>query len=118
MSLKDIYNKITGNFPDLQYRPVIYMPEGMDKDDLDKIKKKISAGKGSFGIILISENENDLFDIVTPFQLKLPVWKDKKPVVCGIARNKDEAGELVGVIVRDCMTSRGNLEVKKFLCSQ
>ena len=118
MSLKDLYNRIMGNFPDLQYRPVIYMPDGMDSKDLDSIRKKISAGKGSYGIILISENDNDLFDIVTPLQLKLPVWKGKKPVICGIARNKEEAGELVGTIVRDCMTARGDLEVKKFLCSQ
>ncbi len=117
MSLKDIYNKIMGNYPDLQFKTKIYMPEGFYPDDLTKVKKAISKGKGSYVIILISENKDDLFDIVTPFQLKLPVWKGKKPVVCGIAPDKESAEELVGTIVEDCMKIRGNLEVREYICS-
>ena len=102
---------------ELEYRPRLYLSEGLDEKDLARLKKKIARGKGSCAVILISENENDQFDIVTPFQLKLPVWKGKKPVVAGIAGKKEEAPDLVQQIIEDCLKVRGNLELKEYICS-
>lgn len=102
---------------ELEYRPRLYLSDGLDEKDLSRLKKNISKGKGSCAVILISENENDQFDIVTPFQLKLPVWKDKKPVVAGIAGKKDDAPALVEQIITDCLTERGDLNLKEYICS-
>ena len=102
---------------ELEYRPRLYLSEGLDEKDLARLKKKIARGKGSCAVILISENENDQFDIVTPFQLKLPVWEGKKPVVAGIAGKKEEAPDLVQQIIEDCLKVRGNLELKEYICS-
>ncbi len=102
---------------ELEYRPRLYLSEGLDEKDLARLKKKIARGKGSCAVILISENENDQFDIVTPFQLKLPVWEGKKPVVAGIAGKKEEAPDLVQQIIEDCLKVRGDLELKEYICS-
>lgn len=102
---------------ELEYRPRLYLSDGLDEKDLSRLKKKISKGKGSCAVILISDNENDQFDIVTPFQLKLPVWKDKKPVVAGIAGKKDDAPVLVEQIISDCLNARGDLNLKEYICS-
>lgn len=102
---------------ELEYRPRLYLSEGLDEKDLARLKKKIARGKGSCAVILISENENDQFDIVTPFQLKLPVWEGKKPVVAGIAEKKEEAPDLVQQIIKDCLKVRGDLELKEYICS-
>ena len=102
---------------ELEYRPRLYLSEGLDEKDLARLKKKIARGKGSCAVILISENENDQFDIVTPFQLKLPVWEGKKPVVAGIAEKKEEAPDLVQQIIEDCLKARVDLELKEYICS-
>ena len=117
MNIKDLYNKILGNSPDLTYRSKLYMIEGEGAKELSKYKKQIAKGKGSCGVILISEREDDLFDIVTPFQLKMTVWVDKHPVVAGIAPDKDEAAELVRKIIEDCAKKRGDLNIKEYICS-
>lgn len=102
---------------ELQYRPRLYLSEGLDEKDLQRLKRKISKGKGSCAVILLSENADDMFDIVTPFQLKLPVWEGKKPIVAGIAGSKDDAADLTCQMISDCLKSRGDLKLKEYICS-
>ena len=89
---------------ELQYRPRLYLSEGLDEKNLKRLKRKISKGKGSCAVILLSENADDMFDIVTPFQLKLPVWEGKKPIVAGIAGSKDVRNIRTGEIGRSATT--------------
>ncbi len=112
-----ILDKIFHKDITLEYRPRLYLSEGLTEKDLRRLKRSIAGGKGSCAVILLSENADDMLDIVTPFQLKLPVWKDKKPVVAGIAGKKDEAAELVTTIIQDCLDIRGDLNVKEYICS-
>ena len=113
----EFFSKIFRKNIELEYRPRLYLSDGLDEKDLARLKKKISKGRGSCAVILISDNENDQFDIVTPFQLKLPVWEGKKPVVAGIADKKDDAPNLVEQIISDCLTARGDLNLKEYICS-
>ncbi|MCR4791915.1 MAG: hypothetical protein K5871_04145 [Lachnospiraceae bacterium] len=102
---------------ELDYRPKLYLSDALMGRDLTRIKRNIARGKGSCSVILISDNDNDQFDIVTPFQLKLPVWEGKKPVVAGIADGKEDAEALVMKIISDCLKSRGDLKLKEYICS-
>ncbi len=115
--LKEILSKIFNKKIELTYRPRLYLSEGLDVKKLPGLKRKIATGKGSCRLILLSEKEDENFDIVSPSQLKLKVWEDKTPVVAGIASDESEAYELVMKIIDDCRKSRGDLELKEYICS-
>ena len=95
----------------------LYLSDKITEKKLPGIRKKISGGKGSYKLILISEKEDENFDIVSPSNLKSRIWEDKIPTVCGIAGDEDEAFELVIRITEDCLKMRGDLKLKEYICS-
>ena len=102
---------------EVNFRTSLYLSDSITDKKLPKIKNKISNGKGSYKLILISEKEDENFDIVSASNLKSRVWEGKVPTVCGIADDEDEAFELVTRIAEDCMKARGDLQLKEFICS-
>ncbi len=102
---------------EVNFKTSLYLSDSITDKKLPKIKNKISNGKGSYKLILISEKEDENFDIVSASNLKSRVWEGKVPTVCGIADDEDEAFELVTRITEDCMKARGDLQLKEFICS-
>jgi len=115
--IKEIFSKLFRDKVELTYRPRLYLSEDLSVKDLKRLKDKIEKGKGSCKIILISDKEDENFDIVTPGQLRYRVWDGKKPVVAGLASDEEQAFELVMKIIDDCMKKRGDLMLKDYIWS-
>lgn len=115
--IKEILSKIYKKDVELQYRIKLYLSDNLDEKDLSEIKSRIAKGKGKYRLILISEKEDENFDIVSLGQLKLKAWEGKKPVVAGIADGEEDAYELVMKIIDDCREKRGDLNLKEYILS-
>ncbi|MBP5556037.1 MAG: hypothetical protein J6X94_14345 [Lachnospiraceae bacterium] len=102
---------------EVNFRHSLYLSDSISLNKLPKVKDKILKGKGSYKLILVSEKEDENFDIVSVSNLKSRVWEGKVPQVCGVADNEDEAFKLVAKITEDCLKNRGNLELKEYICS-
>ena len=102
---------------EINFKPVLYLSDSISEKKLPKVKKKIRNGKGSYKIILISDKAEENFDIVSPSNLKSRIWEGKVPTACGIADDEDEAFELVAKITEDCLKTRGDLNLKEYVCS-
>ena len=102
---------------EINFRTSLYLSDSINEKKLPKVKKKISDGKGSYKLILISDKDDENFDIVSPSNLKSRIWEGKVPTACGIAGDEDEAFELVAKITEDCLKARGDLNLKEYICS-
>ncbi len=102
---------------EVNFRPSLYLSDSINIKKLPKVKDKILKGKGSYKLILVSEKEDENFDIVSASNLRSRVWEGKVPSVCAIAENEDEAFELVAKITEDCLKKRGDLDLKEYICS-
>ncbi len=109
--------KLFKDLIEVNFKSSLYLSDSIAGKNLPKIKSRISNGKGSYKIILISEKEDENFDIVSPSNLKSRVWENKVPTVCGIAEDEDGAFELVARITEDCLKARGDLQLKEYICS-
>jgi len=102
---------------EINFKTSLYLSDSISDKKLPKVKDKISKGKGSYKVILISDKEDENFDIVSASNLKSRIWEGKIPTACGIADDEDEAFELVTKITEDCLKARGDLELKEYICS-
>jgi len=98
----------------------IYIAQGMEKVDLEKLKKELDE-KPLFAnvfVITISSNEQEQLDIYHSKYLMQRYYKKNPPFVVGIAKNKGDAYTLVEKIVQECMTLRGDVNLKAFLIGE
>jgi len=102
---------------EVNFRTSLYLSDSLSSKKLPKIKNKILKGKGSYRLILLSDKEDENFDIVSPSNLKSRIWEGKIPEAVGIADDEDEAFELVRKITEDCLNARGDLNLKEYVCS-
>ena len=102
---------------EINFKTTLYLSDSINEKKLPKVKKKIQNGKGAYKLILISDREDENFDIVSPSNLKSRIWEGKVPTACGIADGEDEAFELVAKITEDCLKARGDLKLKDYICS-
>ena len=109
--------KLFKNQVEVNFKTSLYLSDSISDKKLPKVKDKILNGKGSYKLILISEKDDENFDIVSPSNLKSRIWEGKVPTACGIADGEDEAFELVAKITEDCLKARGDLKLKDYICS-
>lgn len=95
----------------------LYVSDGLNEKNVQKLKKKVEQGKGSACLLLKSENKNDCIDIVTSFQLRSKVWEGKTAVCIGLADGKESATDLVQTIIMDCLEKTGRIDLKEYICS-
>lgn len=101
----------------LNYRPELYLGEGMKEKNLDKIKKKLETRPLFSGVFLISisRNVSDQLEIYDAKQLSWKYYQKNPPYIVGIADDWQEAVTLVEKMVEDCLHVRGDCELKEYL---
>lgn len=108
----------------VQFRPNLYLSEGITDKKLDKIKKRLNGKWNRWkespllsGVFLISiaKNASDQLDIFDARQLVQPFYKKYPVYVIGIAESYEEALQLVERLVQECLKERGDCSLKEYL---
>lgn len=75
-----------------------------------KVRLKLGAGMTGVSLITLSENKDDLFDIIPAalFKQRYLRKRDHEYVVIGIAENKRAAYKLVKLIINDVYNKTGS----------
>ena len=99
------------------YSSNFYLGNGISPEKLDKIKRKIEKKPlmTDYYLVTLAGNERDLLDIYSSRYLGQKYYEDHIPYVCGIADNHGDAVRLVEQIVKDCLSMRGDLQVRVFV---
>lgn len=99
--------------------PKLYIGDSIDGRKLMFIKHRIRHGKGGYCVIVPSEKDDEMLDIIEAKYLIKPLYDGKRLVLGGIAANKSEAIKLVCLMTEDCQRIRGDLNLKEFIaCGQ
>lgn len=101
----------------ITYRDPLFLTEKTESR-LGRIKYSLKVGAGLFGIRLItlSENEDDVFDIIpaSVFKQRLARRRNHEYYVVGIAESRRAAYKLVEKIIDDVYMKTGSYEgIKK-----
>lgn len=98
----------------------MYIAPGMEKVDLEKLKQEIKERPlfANVFIITIASNEQEQLDIYHSKYLLQRFYKKNPPLVVGVARKKGDAYALVEKIVQECVTLRGDVNLKAFLVGE
>lgn len=101
----------------MKYRPNLYLSDSIEPTKVISIKKKLEENPLFSKVVLItlSKNDSDQLDIFEAKLLIQPVFRDTERFVVGITKNKEEAVQIIEKIVRECLESRGDCNLKEFL---
>lgn len=101
----------------LTYYPGLYLGEGIKRKKLDKLKKQLEERPLLAGVVLItlSRNLSDQLEIYEARQLQQGYYKKNPPFVVGIAADRQEALEIVELLVQECLDKRGDCALKEYL---
>lgn len=89
-------------------------------DKKRQIMRKIKNGKPMFNkyVITLPKNDYDTLEIY-PADVMIQKWyKDSDIVVIGIAEGKEEAMDIMVLIIMDCLNQTGGVKVKDFIMEQ
>lgn len=95
----------------------LYVSESLEKKK-DKIIKKIKANKKFIHLYVITNaaHKDNLFDIYNYNQLFQKVFHNYYDLtIYGIAKNQEEAYQLVEQMIQDCVTNEGTCDVSRYL---
>lgn len=94
----------------------LYLSENIEQK-ADKIKWKINHNAGLLNIyvITLSQNEQNLLEIINTKELMQKDYPKKHLVIVGIAKGYDEAVELAATIVVETMNELGTTDIKTYL---
>lgn len=115
MRVKDIFK--TEKERILVFSPKLYLGESIKSKKLDTIKRRLLTKPLLAGVTLLvlSENDSDQLDILNCVQLAQKAYGSYPLYVAGLARNHDEAVELVVRITEECLASRKDCSLKEYL---
>ncbi len=101
----------------LNYHPDLYLGESIDREKLDRIKKKLENKPLLSGVFLIavSRNPSDQLEIYNARQLVQRYYAQNPPYVVGIAGSHSEAVAMVEQMVLECLENRGDCALKEYL---
>ena len=101
----------------IDFSPHLYLGDGIEKDGLEKLKKRLCRKPllTSVCLLVLSENESDQLDIVDSKQLAQPFYDGQTLHVAGVARTKDDAVSLVMKMAEECLAAREDCSLKEFL---
>lgn len=93
----------------------MYVDEFLQKK-LHRTKRLLEQNKGDLFVycIILSENENNLFDILSGLELRFSYYKKRENVVVGLACDKESAVSMVARIVEEMYNQTGEINVKQF----
>ncbi|MCR4618560.1 MAG: hypothetical protein K5669_10325 [Lachnospiraceae bacterium] len=97
----------------------MYTSESVNPRKLFFIRQKIKKGKKGYFIVVPSEKEDELLEIIGSEEVKKSIYDNRRFYVGGIADNKPDAFKLVQLMTIDCQRIRGDLNLKEFIaCGQ
>ena len=111
MTPHGLYDKIAF----MKFIDDLYLGETVEKKH-KKIKKKIKKGSLFTGayVICLPEDSDEPVEFFSSRLLKQDFYKRNEPTVIGIAADEDEAIEVVGDIVKDCIEKTGSLNLRQY----
>ncbi|MCR5754415.1 MAG: hypothetical protein K6G30_06360 [Acetatifactor sp.] len=101
----------------VKYHSNLYLGNDISSKKLDKIIKKLHDKPlfcNSY-LIALAENQYDQLEIFRANQLAQKYYEKYPVYVVGIASDYDDAVALVERIVKECLQSRGDCNIKEFL---
>ncbi len=86
----------------IRYIDGLFLTEKTERD-LSKIKHRLRLGTGMTGLyfIMLSDNSNDVFDIVAAPMFKQRRFRHADHTIIGIAESMRKAYDIIGQIVTD-----------------
>lgn len=101
----------------LTFSPKLYLGEGIKGQKLDKIKRKLIDKPLLAGvyILVLSHNPVDQLEILDSKLLIQRFYERHELYVVGIAKDREEALNLVEQIAQECLDSRGDCKLKEYL---
>lgn len=89
-------------------------------DKKRQIMRKIKKGKTLFNkyVITLPQNDYDTLEIYPSNVLTQKWYLESDIVVVGIAEGKEEAMDMITLIIMDCMEQTGGVKVKDFIMEQ
>ena len=86
-------------------------------DKKSQVMWKIKRGKQQFNkyVITLPFNDYDVLDIYPSNVLTQKWYKDSDIVIVGIAEGREEAMDMVQLIIMDCLNSTGGCKVKDYI---
>lgn len=86
-------------------------------DKKRQVMKKIKNGKPQFNkyVIALPFNDYDVLDIYPSNVLTQKWYRESDMVIVGIAEGKEEAMDMMQLIVMDCLGETGGLKVKQYI---
>ena len=94
--------------------------EGLEYKDLMQMKKNLRndpVGANLF-LITLSSNEQEQLDIYDAKYLIQKYYSKNPPYVIGIAKEKEHAISLVEELMQECVSSRGDANLKAYLMGE
>lgn len=97
----------------------LYISETLTGKD-GKIKKQLDRRFFLPSVFLITRpsNEGNLFDVFAAKELRFPYHKKREIIVCGLAKDKEEAFALVTTMLEDMYRETGGLCSKEYFVKQ
>ena len=103
----------------ITYRYQLYLSDSINYGDIFRIKRNLSTSplKADVYLIVRSINENEQLDIFHSKYLPQKFYNlhDKSLHVVGLTKTKEEALSIVEKIAQDCINSRGDANIIKYL---
>ena len=87
-------------------------------DKKNQVIKKIKKGKPMFNVITLPQNDYDTLELY-PSNVLIQKWyMNSDMVVVGIAEGKEEALDMMTLIIMECYERTGGCKVKDFILEQ
>ncbi len=101
--------------PKLCYLSKLYLGHGVITKDVESLKKQIRDGERSIYLVIISPNSKDLLDIISSGRLGFQGYAGRTLQVVGLAKDTEDAAELVRGMTEDCVAARGDCDLRAYL---
>ena len=101
----------------ITYYEKIYLGENITSEEAVKLKALLENQplKANVYLITPSANEFDQLDIYHSKYLMQKFYKEHPPYIVGIAKKHEDAVALVEKMIQECVTARGDANLKEYL---
>jgi hypothetical protein len=98
----------------------LHLGEGLEYKDLMQIKKDLRENPvdANLFIITLSANEQEQLDIYDAKYLIQKYYSKNPPYVVGIAKDKGQAIEVVERLMQECVTNRGDANLRAYIMGE
>lgn len=99
----------------MKWYPQLYIGEKLT-DDIETLKDRIQSKDvlHPFYLITLAFNKKDLLDIRNSRALLREHLEDDLPMIVGVASDEKEAIDVVKIIIDECLTKTGSLDIHRF----